>query len=61
MNRIERILIEKNLTVGVVAAALNIDEEHLETIISNEDYEKLDCMQIGEFARVLDIELDEVY
>lgn len=61
MNRIEKILEDNDLTVGVVAAALNIGEEELESIISSQDYDRLDCMQIGEFARVLDIDIEEIY
>lgn len=61
MTKIEKIMEEKNITIDVLAAALNISDSNLEDILEKDSFEKdLDFMQIAELARVLDVEMDDL-
>lgn len=61
MTKIEKIMEEKNITLDVLAAALNISDTKLENILDMDSFEKdLDFMQIAELARVLDVEMDDL-
>ncbi|MEG0249872.1 MAG: XRE family transcriptional regulator [Peptostreptococcus sp.] len=62
MNRIKALMEEKKLTINILAAALNIDDYDLELAISSNNIDKyIDPMLIGELARVLDVEVAELY
>ncbi len=55
-NYIRKTVIEKDISITVLSCALNIsDKEMFDILISQDILEKLDCMQYGEFLRVLEI------
>lgn len=53
---IRKVIIEKNISIDVLSCALNISDEKMENILSSPNIlDSLDCMQYGEFLRVLDL------
>ncbi|CAK7008887.1 MAG: hypothetical protein PEPC_00355 [Peptostreptococcus russellii] len=62
MNKIREIMNLKDLTVDILAAALNISDYDLELAIDSDELDiYLDGMQIEELIRVLDVDSDEIY
>ncbi len=62
MNKIRKIMNLKDLTVDILAAALNISDYDLELAIDSDELDiYLDGMQIEELIRVLDVDSDEIY
>lgn len=62
MNKIRKIMNVKDLTVDILAAALNISDYDLELAIDSDELDiYLDGMQIEELIRVLDVDSDEIY
>lgn len=62
MNKIREIMNLKELTVDILAAALNISDYDLELAIDSDELDiYLDGMQIEELIRVLDVDSDEIY
>ena len=52
----------KDLTIDILAAALNISDYDLELAIDSDELDiYLDGMQIEELIRVLDVDSDEIY
>lgn len=62
MNKIRKIMNSKDLTIYILAAALNISDYDLELAIDSDELDiYLDGMQIEELIRVLDVDSDEIY
>ncbi|PSJ31742.1 hypothetical protein UF10_03700 [Peptostreptococcus russellii] len=62
MNKIRKIMNSKDLTIDILAAALNISDYDLELAIDSDELDiYLDGMQIEELIRVLDVDSDEIY
>ncbi len=54
-----KIMEKQGLTVSVVACALNTSDEKMQEILELDNpIDGMDCMQIGEFARVLGIDIE---
>lgn len=62
MNKIRKIMNSKDLTIDILAAALNISDYDLELAIDSDELDiYLDGMQIEELIRVLDVDSNEIY
>ena len=57
---IKNIMEDRGLDIGLLGAALNISDEEISEILENNDPSMLDDILLGELARVLDIDVQEL-
>lgn len=57
---IKNIMEDRGLDIGLLGAALNISDEEISEILENNDPSMLDDIFLGELARVLDIDVQEL-
>lgn len=57
---IKHIMEDRGLDIGLLGAALNISDEEISEILEKNDPSMLDDILLGELARVLDIDVQEL-
>lgn len=57
---IKNIMEDRGLDIGLLGAALNISDEEISEILEKNNPSMLDDILLGELARVLDIDVQEL-